>query len=187
MLTKIKGCSETDFACLCKNPDFTNGIHDCTVESCPTASAQEVIAVGTSFCGCTYQSSVSFNESRSQINVAVGDNSTDGSTTVTATTSGTSTLLLATGPGTTSTIAGVAGAGSTGTPFGMNSTTGGLGAGNSTGVGAGKLYYGWGRIERHYWRQQHLGRETAPLEATAPALLQPSPPQTAVATPLPRP
>ena len=70
MLTKIQGCSETDYACLCANPDFVNGVHDCTVESCPADSANDVLDVGSSFC----ESETNSNSTVS----ADGSNSTSG-------------------------------------------------------------------------------------------------------------
>ncbi|KAI4145530.1 MAG: hypothetical protein LQ340_006246 [Diploschistes diacapsis] len=44
------GCGQSDIACLCKNTDFTNGVHDCTVESCPSASQAQILQFGSSLC-----------------------------------------------------------------------------------------------------------------------------------------
>ena len=46
------GCkSESDIECLCSNPDFGNGIRDCTEESCPPGSdANAVLNAGNTFC-----------------------------------------------------------------------------------------------------------------------------------------
>jgi CFEM domain len=52
------GCSATDIPCLCKNPDFANGLHDCTVEACGGADYPAVQAYGASYCASTLSSNL---------------------------------------------------------------------------------------------------------------------------------
>jgi len=45
------GCSSSDAACLCKNPDFGFGLRDCATEACPNSSdANTVVAYGVTYC-----------------------------------------------------------------------------------------------------------------------------------------
>ncbi|SPO00499.1 uncharacterized protein DNG_03247 [Cephalotrichum gorgonifer] len=43
------GCKADDVACLCKNPDFTYGIRDCSVEAC-SDHADSIINYGAEYC-----------------------------------------------------------------------------------------------------------------------------------------
>ncbi|KHO01912.1 CFEM domain containing protein [Metarhizium album ARSEF 1941] len=43
------GCSDGDWSCLCKNPDFHNGLRDCSTQSCPN-EANQVIKFSTDEC-----------------------------------------------------------------------------------------------------------------------------------------
>lgn len=45
------GCQALDIACLCRNPDFGYGIHDCSVQACSDVSeANIVIGWGNDMC-----------------------------------------------------------------------------------------------------------------------------------------
>lgn len=53
MLAKAEelGCPDADVACLCLNQDFSNGITDCTNESCLGGEdKQSVIDTGVQYC-----------------------------------------------------------------------------------------------------------------------------------------
>lgn len=43
-------CQANDLACLCANPDFGYGIHDCTVEACSGDNVQDVESYASSVC-----------------------------------------------------------------------------------------------------------------------------------------
>jgi len=44
--------SSSDYACMCNNPDFLYGVHDCSYEYCQNNTAANIaIAWGNSFCG----------------------------------------------------------------------------------------------------------------------------------------
>ncbi|KAK2029504.1 CFEM domain-containing protein [Colletotrichum zoysiae] len=45
------GCTAGDTACLCRNPNFTYGIRDCSFQSCQQSSdAQQAVAAGVELC-----------------------------------------------------------------------------------------------------------------------------------------
>ncbi|KAL0940845.1 uncharacterized protein CTRU02_203608 [Colletotrichum truncatum] len=45
------GCTAGDNACLCRNPNFTYGIRDCSYQSCPgAAQAEQGVAAGVEIC-----------------------------------------------------------------------------------------------------------------------------------------
>ncbi|KAF6843985.1 CFEM domain-containing protein [Colletotrichum musicola] len=45
------GCGSGDTACLCRNPDFTYGIRDCSYQSCnDNAQAEQAVAYGINLC-----------------------------------------------------------------------------------------------------------------------------------------
>jgi len=45
------GCTAGDTACLCRNPDFTYGIRDCSFQSCQqSGDAQQAVAAGIELC-----------------------------------------------------------------------------------------------------------------------------------------
>ena len=45
------GCPDADVACLCQNEDFSNGITDCTNESCLGGEdKQSIIDTGVQYC-----------------------------------------------------------------------------------------------------------------------------------------
>ena len=47
------GCSAGDMKCLCGNPNFQNGLNDCSHEACGDAVRAAVVAYGRSQCGST--------------------------------------------------------------------------------------------------------------------------------------
>lgn len=49
-LASSLGCEANDMACLCKNQDFSYGIHDCTVQACPDDNVQDVQSYASSVC-----------------------------------------------------------------------------------------------------------------------------------------
>ncbi|WDK09596.1 CFEM domain-containing protein [Colletotrichum graminicola] len=45
------GCAADDTACLCRNPDFTYGVRDCSFQSCQqSGDAQQAVAAGIELC-----------------------------------------------------------------------------------------------------------------------------------------
>lgn len=49
-LASSLGCSGSDAACLCSNPDFGYGIRDCSNQACGAEVASSVITYGSSYC-----------------------------------------------------------------------------------------------------------------------------------------
>ncbi|KAL2039104.1 hypothetical protein N7G274_008153 [Stereocaulon virgatum] len=133
------GCQPNDIACLCKNMDFGNGVHDCSAESCPQGTdINTITSTGMQFCAA-----------------ALANSSGSGSAGVTASTTavvssgistvvGSQTVVTTTGTGSMSTVTGlstgiagatpIVGAGTTGSSTGMNSTGGNSTSGKTGGV-----------------------------------------------------
>ncbi|KAN0107813.1 hypothetical protein V8E51_007555 [Hyaloscypha variabilis] len=87
-------CATGDNSCLCKNPDFSYGIRDCSNAVCGPVTASSVIAYGSSFCA----------------SVTAGSGSGSGGSG-TATTTDTTLTTVATGTSTTTATSGTGGAG----------------------------------------------------------------------------
>ena len=47
------GCSSGDMKCLCGNPNFQNGLNDCSRQACGDVVHAAVVAYGRSQCGST--------------------------------------------------------------------------------------------------------------------------------------
>ncbi|KAK0732980.1 hypothetical protein B0T26DRAFT_2343 [Lasiosphaeria miniovina] len=46
----LPGCAADDLACLCRNPDFGFGIHDCAVGNCPASYVATVVQAASALC-----------------------------------------------------------------------------------------------------------------------------------------